>query len=44
MRDNAPLETIVEITSVTDDPVLLGGLDAGIAAVREALLASLRNG
>jgi predicted NBD/HSP70 family sugar kinase/DNA-binding transcriptional ArsR family regulator len=43
MRDNAPLETTVEITSVTDDPVLLGGLDAGIAAVREALLASLHS-
>jgi predicted NBD/HSP70 family sugar kinase len=42
MRSTAQLETTVEITSVTDDPVLLGGLDAGLATVREALLASLR--
>jgi predicted NBD/HSP70 family sugar kinase len=42
MGANAPLETTVEITAVTDDPVLLGGLDAGLAAVREVLLASLR--
>ena len=34
----------MEITAVTEDhPVLLGGLDAGLAAVREVLLASLRN-
>jgi predicted NBD/HSP70 family sugar kinase len=44
MAANAPLETTVEITAVTGDhPVLLGGLDAGLAAVREVLLASLRN-
>ena len=44
MASNAPLETTVEITAVTEDhPVLLGGLDAGLAAVRELLLASLRN-
>ncbi len=42
MGANAPLETTVEITAVTDDPVLLGGLDAGLAAVREVLLVSLR--
>jgi predicted NBD/HSP70 family sugar kinase/DNA-binding transcriptional ArsR family regulator len=41
MRSTATLETTVEITSVTDDPVLLGGLDAGLATVRETLLASL---
>jgi predicted NBD/HSP70 family sugar kinase/DNA-binding transcriptional ArsR family regulator len=44
MAANAPLETTVEITAVTEDhPVLLGGLDAGLAAVRDVLLASLRN-
>ena len=43
MGANAPLETTVEITAVTDDPVLLGGLDSGLAAVREVLLASLRH-
>ena len=38
MAANAPLETTVEITAVTEDhPVLLGGLDAGLAAVREVL-------
>jgi predicted NBD/HSP70 family sugar kinase len=42
MAANAPLETIVEITAVTDDPVLLGGLDAGLSQVREVLLTSLR--
>ncbi len=42
MGANAPLETTIEITAVTDDPVLLGGLDAGLMAVREVLLASLR--
>ncbi len=51
LRDAAPpamhaqptLETAVELTTVTDDAVLLGGLDAALAAVRESLLASLRN-
>ena len=42
MAANAPLDTTVAITAVTDDPVLLGGLDAGLAAVREVLLTSLR--
>jgi predicted NBD/HSP70 family sugar kinase len=42
MAANAPLETNVEITAVTDDPVLLGGLDAGLSQVREVLLGSLR--
>jgi hypothetical protein len=43
MRATASLETAVEITSVTDDAVLLGGLDAALSAVRESLLASLRS-
>ena len=43
MRAADTLETTVEITSVTDDAVLLGGLDAALAAVREALIASLRS-
>ena len=43
MRTTDTLETTVEITSVTDDAVLLGGLDAALAAVRDALIASLRN-
>jgi predicted NBD/HSP70 family sugar kinase len=43
MRATATLETAVEITSVTDDAVLLGGLDAALSAVRDSLLASLRS-
>jgi predicted NBD/HSP70 family sugar kinase len=42
MRDIPTLVTTVEITSVTDDAVLLGALDAALLAVRESLLASLR--
>jgi predicted NBD/HSP70 family sugar kinase len=43
MRTTDTLETTVDITSVTDDAVLLGGLDAALAAVRDALIASLRS-
>jgi len=38
----APLEATVEVTAVEDDPILLGGLDAGLAAVRGRLLAALQ--
>jgi predicted NBD/HSP70 family sugar kinase len=41
MHAIAPLETTVEHSTVADDPVLLGGLDAGLTAVREALIHSL---
>jgi predicted NBD/HSP70 family sugar kinase len=41
MRATPTLETAVEITSVTDDAVLLGALDAALITVREGLLASL---
>src|SRR5204863_37963 len=37
----APLETTIAVTAITDDAVLLGALDAGLAAVREALIASV---
>jgi predicted NBD/HSP70 family sugar kinase/DNA-binding transcriptional ArsR family regulator len=36
-----PLETTIAVTAITDDAVLLGALDAGLAAVREALIASV---
>ncbi|HEV7896478.1 MAG TPA: ROK family transcriptional regulator [Planosporangium sp.] len=36
-----PLETTIAVTSIDDDAVLLGALDAGLAAVREALIASV---
>jgi predicted NBD/HSP70 family sugar kinase/DNA-binding transcriptional ArsR family regulator len=41
MRRVAPLETTIAPTSIDDDAVLLGGLEAGLAAVREALIASV---
>jgi predicted NBD/HSP70 family sugar kinase len=37
----APLETTIAVTAIDDDAVLLGALDAGLAAVREALIASV---
>jgi predicted NBD/HSP70 family sugar kinase/DNA-binding transcriptional ArsR family regulator len=42
MEYAAPLETTVAVTSIDDDAVLLGGLDAGLVAVREALIDSVR--
>jgi predicted NBD/HSP70 family sugar kinase/DNA-binding transcriptional ArsR family regulator len=38
----APLDTTVEVTAVDGDPVVLGGLDAGLTAVRDRLVAELR--
>ena len=37
------LETSVAVTAVADDAVLLGALDAGLVAVRDALFASLQH-
>jgi predicted NBD/HSP70 family sugar kinase len=37
----APLETTIAVTTIDDDAALLGALDAGLAAVREALIASV---
>jgi predicted NBD/HSP70 family sugar kinase len=37
----APLYTTVEVTTVDGDPVLLGGLDAGLSAVRENFVEQL---
>jgi predicted NBD/HSP70 family sugar kinase len=39
----APLESTVAVTTIDDDAVLLGALDAGLAAVRESLIASIRD-
>jgi predicted NBD/HSP70 family sugar kinase len=36
-----PLETTIAVTAIDDDAVLLGALDAGLTAVREALIASV---
>jgi predicted NBD/HSP70 family sugar kinase len=37
-----PLDVTVELTTVDDDPVVVGGLDAALAAVREGLVTALR--
>jgi predicted NBD/HSP70 family sugar kinase len=39
----APLESRIAVTTIHDDAVLLGALDAGLIAVREALVASIRD-
>jgi predicted NBD/HSP70 family sugar kinase len=44
MRRNAPLECAIAATTIPDDAVLLGALDAGLAAVRESLLTNVRTG
>ncbi|MCA2213591.1 ROK family transcriptional regulator [Jidongwangia harbinensis] len=44
MRRNAPLECAIAVTTISDDAVLLGALDAGLTAVRESLLSTVRNG
>jgi predicted NBD/HSP70 family sugar kinase len=38
----APLEGSIAITSLDDDAVLLGALDAGLTAVRETLIGAIR--
>jgi predicted NBD/HSP70 family sugar kinase len=43
MLGAAPLESTVAVTTIDDDAVLLGGLDAGLTAVRDALIASIRD-
>ncbi|GAA0544757.1 ROK family transcriptional regulator [Paractinoplanes ferrugineus] len=42
-RRAAPLESSIAVTTLDDDAVLLGALDAGLAAVREALIANIRD-
>ncbi|GAA2551214.1 ROK family transcriptional regulator [Winogradskya consettensis] len=43
VRRAAPLESTIAVTSIDDDAVLLGTLDAGLSAVREALIAEIRD-
>jgi predicted NBD/HSP70 family sugar kinase len=38
-----PLETTIAVTSIADDAVLLGALDAGLSAVRATLTDSIRD-
>lgn len=42
-RRAAPLESTIAVTTIDDDAVLLGALDAGLTAVREALIAEIRD-
>ena len=42
-RRAAPLESSFAVTTIEDDAVLLGALDAGLAAVREALITAIRD-
>lgn len=44
MLANAPLEAAIALTTITEDAVLLGALDAGLAAVQDALLAKISDG
>ena len=41
LAELAPLETTVEVTAIDGDPVVLGGLDAGLTAVRDHLVTTL---
>ncbi|MFF5082311.1 ROK family protein [Actinoplanes sp. NPDC000266] len=43
MRRAAPLESPIALTAIDDDAVLLGALDAGLTAVREGLISSIRS-
>ena len=42
-RRTAPLESPIAVTCIDDDAVLLGALDAGLTAVREALITAIRD-
>jgi predicted NBD/HSP70 family sugar kinase len=42
-RRTAPLESSIAVTTIDDDAVLLGALDAGLTAVREALITAIRD-
>ncbi|MET0418623.1 MAG: ROK family transcriptional regulator [Actinoplanes sp.] len=42
MRRAAPLESSLTVTTIDDDAVLLGALDAGLTAVHDALITSIR--
>jgi hypothetical protein len=43
VRRAAPLESSIAVTSIDDDAVLLGALDAGLTAVHEALIDTIRS-
>ncbi len=41
MRRYVPLDSTIAVTTITDDAVLLGALDAGLTAIRESLLSRI---
>jgi hypothetical protein len=43
MRANGPLEAAIATSGVTDDPVLLGALDAGLERLRDDLIQSVHD-
>jgi len=43
VRRAAPLESSIAVTTIDDDAVLLGALDAGLAAVRDSLISAIRD-
>ncbi|GGQ43192.1 ROK family transcriptional regulator [Couchioplanes azureus] len=43
VRRAAPLESTIAVTTIAEDAVLLGALDAGLTAVRESLIAAIRD-
>jgi predicted NBD/HSP70 family sugar kinase len=43
LRRATPLESNIAVTTIEDDAVLLGAVDAGLTAVREALIATIRD-
>ena len=43
VRRAAPLESAIAVTAIDDDAVLLGALDAGLTAVRDALITAIRD-
>jgi len=43
LRASGPLEATIATTGVTDDPVLLGAIDAGLERVREDLIRSVQH-
>jgi hypothetical protein len=43
MRANGPLEAAIATSGVSDDPVLLGAIDAGLDRLRNDLIQSVHD-
>ena len=44
IQRNEPLQAQIAVTTIDDDAVLLGALDTGLTAIREALLSAISDG